>query len=98
MASYIRVLLEEMYDLEDERIVTLYERFYTVENCLRENAGKDFISWVNETFDLVDVPKNMFRKVIMSSDFIFNTDNIEEFLDTIEANYKEYMRVKADGE
>ena len=98
MAAYIRVVLEEMFDSDDYEMVTLYERFYTAEKVLKENAHKDFISWVNEIFDLVEVPRNTFRKVIMSNEFIFNTDNIEEFLGAIEANYTEFMRAKAEEE
>ena len=89
MASFIRTVLEEMFEYSRyDEISTLYQRLYDTDtNYLQENARKEFIVWVEEQFDLANVPKGAFRNIIMASDIIYNTDNQDEFLDEIKANY-----------
>jgi hypothetical protein len=101
MASYIRAVLEEMYDTDDwDSTTELYKRFYYTEapyaGGLKIKARYDFILWVKELIELAGVPKGFFRKCIIDNDFTYNTDNIEEFLGAIEANYNAMKEQQAE--
>lgn len=101
MASFIRAVLEEMYELDRwDQITELYERFYYTEapyaGGLRIKARYDFTNWVKQQIEDAGVPKGFFRKCIMDNDFIYNTDNIEEFLGAIQANYNGMKEQQAE--
>jgi len=91
MTSYIKCLLDEMYDQDNkDEIKYLFCRFFRKDeerggSCQREHAAKDFIEWVREKFDDAEVPKGAFRNILLG-EFIFSPVRVEDFLNLIRDN------------
>ena len=80
MSQFLFKVVEEMNEYcRTEEQKALYECFYNDKGDLCESATKHLIVWINDIFDMVEIPVGSFRKMYID-EFKYNYDDCADKL------------------